>query len=499
MMTKSLSIVLSIALLATVSLAQNCNNPLLDIYNLTGLSAPQSGSGLPFCQNLQNGQTCCSAATVGTFQGLINDLANQLQSAASTRDLYLADIRNNYLAQYQSLAGVLQSYAGDIPAISAQNSALGNNLTTDSTTLTDVSNRLTGINNDFNNALRDYQSTRVECFEDLLQVQASAWCLACDPNYANNGVRADGTITFSNDLREEVSGNCYDFLEAAERFNPLIRARQSLERLQNLTEYMAAFRSSGAIPDTVLPRTFINSSTSPAQRTVGIPTGCVDDDNCVWQANNLFPRGILNQTIAANGAGVVGGADLTFDQLGVINNTAVAPANSTEEAIVAPANGTAAAVAPSDADNNTNATAGQNATATNDTAAAAAPSGADNDNNTNTTAGQNATTANDTTAVAPSGADNDTNTTAGQNTTAADNTDNNNSSRLLQNAAQSAWSPDLDNTGLVYTIVADPAGVLAANPATTAANNNISDDSDSGCTLTVGVAMMASLTMVALF
>ena len=464
-MRTSLSILITFALFIS-TWTQDCNNPLLDVYNLTGLTSPESGSALMYCSNLQNGQTCCSADTVSSFQSLLDNTKAQLQALTGARDQYLVQLRNNYLGQFEQLTDSLQSYTSDIPTITAENSTLGGNLTNETNTFIDISNSLNNIDNDFNGALQQYQAARATCFENLLEVQSSAWCLACDPDYAASGVLANGTIAFSNDICTAISTACYPFLQAADGFNPLIRARESYSRLQDLTNYLAEFDTTSAIPNRTIDASSW-TSTNATELTVAIPSGCDSASNCPWQCDNLFPGGVLNQTVAASGAGVLGGNDVDFGTLGFV----VVP-NDT--------NTNNAANATNDANSNTTDATNNTTTNATNTTNDATNSTAPNDANSTTTDATNSTTTNaaNTTNDANSNTTDTTNSTAPNATIATARrrnvtsrrtarnrrtASNSTGKRLLQSTNQGTWSPNLGATGLDTAVIPDPEGIFAVN------------------------------------
>jgi hypothetical protein len=290
----------------------------LEKFGFEKLAQPQSGSNLPFCTNLnsEGGKTCCSAKTVNGFQTKLNTLISDLGKAVGTRDKYLQEIENKYYVIFQGAAKQLKtSFTEDVlNLIKGKNEAFASVISEQVKTLQDLSGSLTEIHDGFMLLLRNYQRSRVPCITNLLKVQTSAWCLACDPNYASLGVATDGSIAYSEDLCDSVSEVCYPFLVASTGFNPLIKARGGSDRAVALAGYVKAIGERKDIPTTVLSND-IFKATKDSQKTVIVPSGCEGEDDCDWQCQNLIPNGVLDINLVANGAGQIGGDELTLPNI----------------------------------------------------------------------------------------------------------------------------------------------------------------------------------------
>jgi hypothetical protein len=305
------------------------SHPLLSLYGLEGLQNPQSGNDLPYCNGLKEGQTCCSSQTVTTFQDQLNELTERLHNFAAARDLYLAQIKERYVQLFRNALGNVDfGNPGSIFNLENFVENIGDQIEASFDIFNTVASELGNINDNFYASLRTYQQSRTNCFSTVLKAQASAWCLACDPNYATKGVSDDGTIAFSDNLCQTITSACYPFLEQSVNFNPLIRARQSLEKLRNIQAYANNNDDTDGDDDTTDGDDDTNDPAAtnvPAQenvfnpissqKTVTIPEGC-SGEGCSWQCQNLFAESKLDELLLANGAGPLGGADVDLTPIG---------------------------------------------------------------------------------------------------------------------------------------------------------------------------------------
>jgi len=310
--------------LLSLALSQDCNNPLLEVFQLEALSDPEPGSEVPFCENLQNGETCCSVQTVQSFQERLNNLTASLQDIAGQRDVYMTELFSNYTHQFQRVNDDLSDFDDEVRRIQREDPLIGNAINAQFNFLQRLDDELDRIDDRFTGAFRDYQQKRQSCFITLLQVQTSAWCLACDPNYASLGVADDGSVNSSPDVCSSIQLDCAPFLLANDYLNPLFQAQQAFQRLNNLTSFLRDYKNNNnTLPDTRLIDDE-NLRTAPFERTSSVPDGC-NETSCEWQCSNLFsPQFVLNETIAGNGAGEIGGQDVSFSPIPMWDNVLVA-------------------------------------------------------------------------------------------------------------------------------------------------------------------------------
>jgi len=316
-----LTFAIALVLLALAS-AQNCDNPLLQVFNLEGLNSPISVSNSSVCRNLQENQSCCSANTLLTFQGLIDSMTSSLQKLAGSRDIYIAQLNSNYTDRYRDQVSDLTDYDGDINDIQDANAAVGDPIKTQYESFKQLSSELNDIDDsdNYKSDFVDMQNKRVTCLTTLLQFQAEILCLACDPTWESQGVAANGTVTAAAAVCNTIQEACAPFSAAMDKFNPLYQAQQTYNRLVGMTDWVKFYHDNDVFPNATLSGDVFNS-TNATERTNTFPANC-SEDSCTWQCGALFSGSFeLNQTVAANGAGIIGGGDFVLPDIGVTVQT----------------------------------------------------------------------------------------------------------------------------------------------------------------------------------
>lgn len=256
--------------MSSTLLAQDCNNPLLAFFGLPGLESPESGADLPYCDGLRAADTCCSVDTVASFQDRANGIIAQLNNYAAAKDLYLAQLRNSYYDRFADiLEDINEDHTDELASIRQANSTLADQLQGDIDSSNQARNEAREINNQFVGALDDYQTARTNCFTTALQVQSSAWCLACNPNYASEGVNDDGTVTISDGLCQAISDACWPFFNQSARFNPLIRAREAYWRLLAVSRYLNDYSATNSLTEFTVAQDPYNPLST--QQAVAVP------------------------------------------------------------------------------------------------------------------------------------------------------------------------------------------------------------------------------------
>jgi len=164
--------------------------------------------------------------------------------------------------------------------------------------------------------------------------------LACDPNYASIGVQPDGSVNTSPEVCTSIQQSCASYLNRTNYFNPLFQAGQAYQRLVNLTRYLRDYKNNNhVIAQDVVLENDILFPTNDTQRTSAVPQNCTNE-TCDWQCSNFFsPSFVLNESIVANGGGILGGDDVNYTAIGAqVNDTVVPPVNETT--VVPPVNET---------------------------------------------------------------------------------------------------------------------------------------------------------------
>ena len=317
--------------------SQDCNNPLLSAFNLSALDSPQSSQDYAYCNNTQNNQTCCSNETVSAFQSRLDSQTQGLYNLIAARDLYLSSLNEKFIGNWFDLSDDINESLNDMDGFQFEQLPNSSNIQSQINLLYNISDELRDIRGNFYWNLRKYQLARGQCLKVVLEVQASIWCLACDPNYANNGVSSNGSIAFSNNLCQTISDACYPFLDAGVQFNPILRARQNYQQLLKLSNNLRSYTSRSC--DTSDDNSIYGDNYIPSfdefyrpissQKSVHIPSGC-DSKNCSWQCENLFSNNAINQEILANGAGILGSNSQTANNKSANNQSSNNDTNSSQ-------------------------------------------------------------------------------------------------------------------------------------------------------------------------
>jgi len=313
-----LTFAIALIFLAAAS-AQNCNNPLLAVFGFQGLAAPVSGAGLPYCSNLQNGETCCGNSTVVGFQALLDNITASLQELAGARDIYIAQLRTNYTDAFRDQVSDFTDYDGDVNDIQDADPVVGDPIKTQYDSFRQLRSELDHFDDsdNYKNDFIDYQNKRVICYTALLQIQSEVFCLACSPDWQSQGVQANGTITSAAAVCDTIQSACAPFTAASDKFNPLFQAQQSFDRLVGLTDWVKFYHDNDIFPNATLSGD-VPVVTNATHRTNSQPPNC-NDDTCTWQCANMFNGSfVLNQTVAGNGGGIVGGGDVAYPDVGVV-------------------------------------------------------------------------------------------------------------------------------------------------------------------------------------
>jgi len=314
---KTISFVL-VSTFFTYLIAQDCNNPLLTTFGLEGLDTPQIGQGLPFCNNLQNGQTCCSFQTVESFQSRLDNLTTSLQELAGQRDVYLTELFANYSDTFQRAEDDLTDYSDEVVRIQRANPSLGDEIRSQYRDIERISRALDRIDDRFRSSVQEYQQRRTNCLNTVLKIQSSAWCLACDANYANIGVQPDGSVNSSPEVCNTIMQDCWPYVQQTNYLNPLFQAQQAYQRLLNLTNLLRDYkRNNYVLPENVTLDNDIFVSENDTERTSALPPNCTNT-TCEWQCSNFFSSDfVLNNSIVSNGGGVLGGDDIDYPPIAV--------------------------------------------------------------------------------------------------------------------------------------------------------------------------------------
>jgi len=290
--------------LTGVVFSQDCNNPLLDLYGLTGYSSPTSisSSSLNYCSNIKSSKsTCCSADTINDFQSKINDLKESLSEKASKRDKYIWETQHKLLSNLKT-AAVQFSEAADqaLPLLVKINSGSVTRLKQ----MITIAKTVRDNSADLINSFSTYQRSRTKCIEELVFIHASLWCLACDPDYANKGVDSGPSISFDPSVSTNVVSSCYDYIANSADQSVFLQFRTLYTLFEDLTVVLNLI-ANGQIYlnlNFALPTGSTEEYTQPNL----LPDLCTSSSACTWAFENLLTVEGVDETHLGYGGGPLG-------------------------------------------------------------------------------------------------------------------------------------------------------------------------------------------------
>ena len=289
---------------AGVVFSQDCDNPLLDLYGLTEYSSPTSisSSSIKYCSNIKSSKsTCCSSDTINDFQSRINDLKESLSEKASKRDKYIWQTQHSRLSKLKT-AAISFSEAADqaLPLLVKINSGSVTRLQQ----LITIAKTVRDDSADLINSFSTYQQSRTKCIEELVFIHASLWCLACDPDYANQGVDSGPAISFDPSVSTKVVSSCYDYIANGADQSMLLQFRTLFTLFEDLTVVLNLI-ANGQIYlnlNFALPTTSSDEYTQPNL----LPDLCTSSSACTWAFENLLTVEGIDETLLGYGGGPLG-------------------------------------------------------------------------------------------------------------------------------------------------------------------------------------------------
>lgn len=300
------SIFIILALTIASALGQSCSgNPLQATFDFTPLSSPQSGSNLNFCKSLKVGTTCCSDSVVNDFQKKSEQLIGRLTEVAAARDRFLIRARNSIYGLKPTLERLNTAYEKALPnlgSVDPENALAMGFLVGMSGALQQLSVYIMDNITNFQANFTQYQISRSVCVVELVKTQAAAWCLACDPNYATNGI-SNGQLSLSTDLQDRILDSCYNFIYLSVTQNSVIFIYYMRELFNGMANAMQSVADGNFDAATQFLASLMNYA-PPTPTTnelpVELPLGCTSN-SCSWIFNDLFKNGAVNETLLAAG------------------------------------------------------------------------------------------------------------------------------------------------------------------------------------------------------
>lgn len=165
--------------------------------------------------------------------------------------------------------------------------------------------------------LINFQNTRATCVNSLLNLQASIWCLACDPNAATKGYDdSTGILSISNDVCTRIKGDCYPYVVSSELQNSAFDAQKVITFLSKMSELIKS-----NVTATGIASALSYSGTEAADR----PANCTSAAGCDWICTKLFTNGFINQQRLMSGGDVSSSSKRILEELTITVASAADP------------------------------------------------------------------------------------------------------------------------------------------------------------------------------
>jgi len=254
--------------------AQSCDNPIAAKTNTTTESDPlTTGVTFNYCTYLEENPegSCCTTEEIGEVQAKVDALVEWLEGRVAIRDEInakaFAQINSSLLSANSSFHAQLEYEFMPEEAVERQEERIA--------TLEAQIEALIERSEEARADYRAYLEARKKCYDTVLDIQASAYCLSCDPNWADHGVSAEGTVTISEATCDRIKENCYDFMDHAEiqsemafmvKYAQTLEARaeiiiENLEKFKEIYAEMEAEAESETELEAALEEIFVNSET----------------------------------------------------------------------------------------------------------------------------------------------------------------------------------------------------------------------------------------------
>ena len=297
------------------------SNSLLTVYGFEPVTTVELDStDYKYCKSLQAGTSCCEDTIVNKFQDDIDDLAETLADSVIKRDKAIVLLRDTTIPGLGTKLTTLKDNAEEAlvtiaAAIAAEAAGREDEPTVDPYSLEEASELATGLlalaEDTIDNlagattGFTAFQKARGACVIELLNLQAAAWCLACDPTANDQGVGLLGAISISDDTCTRLKGSCYDYVTASATQSSILSVAWISTIVDNLNTALAAVAEEANEAGLQL----LSSAVEPAEEiehsfetaAVDVPLTCTSESECNWICTSLFVEGEISQALIVGG------------------------------------------------------------------------------------------------------------------------------------------------------------------------------------------------------
>jgi hypothetical protein len=300
-----MKVVLSLifAVLTAISLAQDCNNPLLNIMGLNQYygSTPTIVTGTQNCKKFEGKSSCCPVSVLNSIQTYVNQTTSTVRTQNDIRMKKYLGFHSSLTSFYQALALYKKAYT-TLKSVNPVAAVTMASFYTQYEPYFD--NMIIGLTS-LGTPYAPIQLKRNQCQSEMIKIFAAAKCLACDPYYASKGVSSTGAITFSTAVCARMSVACYQYIEQSVPFSYYFLVKDVLNWLTAVTQQINQILAGGqaTLNQALLPSLDITSS-DPTDYAVSETTVCSNETVCEFACNN---GGLLKQGVGDVVSLILGG------------------------------------------------------------------------------------------------------------------------------------------------------------------------------------------------
>jgi hypothetical protein len=229
-------ILLSLILSLTLAQKDKCENPLASLFKFKTLKTPKEMRNTQFCSNIEGGISCCNQKIINRIPQDVNYLDKTFGSYFTSKDLA------EYLTQFdfEGMQERFSHFEFIFPLLHYLNPDLDKAFREFLKNLREMIPDIRDYFRKLNETYNDSYDDRKKCWDTLLSVQASSYCMACDPKYAESEERK--YVVIDKDLCARLHDECYTLLEKDPLFSDQELSKRFMERLLGLFQFLSKLK-----------------------------------------------------------------------------------------------------------------------------------------------------------------------------------------------------------------------------------------------------------------
>jgi len=293
-----------LAITVTTVVGQSCTNFLATKFGFAVESNPIQSTGLNFCNSFKTTTTCCDSSIINTFQTKTNTLLTELTQLVSGRDTFLIQARKVAYSLRSTFERLKTASAAAVPNLEAAGNEAAFVLLM-AVGFSEMATQMVDQFTTLQEAFIDYQTDRRDCVMEFVNLQAAAWCLACDPNFSSKGI-SGGALTISDSIKTKLVEKCVPFILLADSQNVFITLYYTsaiFSGIATAMEQIAGGNTQGGLQSFAMALVASANVTPPSSLTqtpVEVPGFC-SENGCDWLFTDVFNQGLLDKDLLAAG------------------------------------------------------------------------------------------------------------------------------------------------------------------------------------------------------